>query len=91
MNYLGAVVAGQELVHIWVSGRDARFQTIDPIGNINTFQERLKGTLPMRLAALHYLLDAAPPGTNFLPVHGEPSFFEDWRESTVACTLLTED
>ena len=46
----------------------------------------------MRLAALRYLLDAAPPGTVFAPAHpGSITFFRDWEESTLACSLLHEE
>jgi hypothetical protein len=92
MWYVGTVVAGHELVSIWVSGRQARYICTDQVGGVHVFEERIKGDLPMRLAALRYLLDAAPPGTVFAPAHpGSITFFRDWEESTLACSLLHEE
>lgn len=90
--YLGAVIAGTELIQIAAWGRTARYVSTNPAGHVEIFDEKLSGNLPIRLAAIRNLLVCTPPGVSVYPVHsGVETFVDDWRACVEAYRLETED
>ena len=93
-TYLGTLVVGVELVQVAYMGRTARFITMNQSGGVQVVDEKLDGSLPMRLACVRHLLQAMPPGMQAFPVHpglGGEQFFEDFRACQEALVLETED
>ena len=93
-TYLGSLVVGVELLNVAYLGRTARFVSMGQNGNSHVYDEKLEGSLPMRIACLRRLLESMPPGMTAIPVHpgfGNEQFFEDWKACREAHVLETED
>ena len=93
-TYLGTLVVGSEIVHISFKDRTARYVTMNQAGNVSTYDETLAGNLPMRIAALRYLLESSGLNTWAHAIHpglGGDQFFEDFRACRDALILTTQD
>ena len=93
-TYLGTLVVGVELIQVAYLGRTARYVSTNQAGNSQVYDEKLEGSLPMRIAAIRHLLQAMPPGMQAYPVHpglGDKQFFEDFSACQEALVLETQD